>query len=145
MQPWQYLLLALALALLALVLLIRRAWLRRKKRQERDFTRRLETLLQPRETVKAICPNRGGRWVLTSRRLLLENGEGFTAVAFGKIKGLSGVDKLGKTTVNVSKMTRLTIKTETEHTLYNTCPEFVALAKGLKSRTRKKPTAKTKG
>lgn len=141
MRPWQYLLTALLLAVLLAVLRI--SWIRRRKREERDFTRRLETLLLPREQVKVVCPGRRGRWVLTSTRLLLEEGEGFLAIPFRKIKSLRGTDGTGKTTMSVAKMTSLTVKTDSEHTLQNTSPEFPRLARELKARTarRKKQTA----
>ena len=32
-------------------------------------------MLRPKETVKIICPEKTGRWVLTNERLLLEQGE----------------------------------------------------------------------
>ena len=118
MNDWQYLA-AIAL-LLILLLAIRSAVIKRRKRLERDFTRKLETLLQPRETVKVVCPNHEGRWVLTSRRLLIETKEGFMAIPFSKIKQLKGVDAAGKATVSPAKMARLTVKTDQEYTLRNT-------------------------
>ncbi|MDO5152204.1 MAG: hypothetical protein Q4D50_02455 [Eubacteriales bacterium] len=136
METWQYML-AVALAA-ALLLAIRSAVIKRKKRKERDFTRKLETVLQPRETVKVVCPNRGGRCILTSRRLLVETREGFIAYPFAKIKGLRGLDSSGKTTASVPKMVSLTVKAEKEYTVYNTCGEFAELAKQLKTKIRKK-------
>ena len=145
MEPWQFLLTAL---LLAVLLGILRSWtVKRRRREEREFTRRLETLLLPREKVKVICPSRQGRWVLTSTRLLLEEGEGFLAIPFAKIQSLRGVDGAGKTTAAVSKMTALTVKAETEHTLKNTSAEFAPLVKELKAqvskrKAKKKPSSK---
>lgn len=136
METWQYML-AVALAA-ALLLAIRSAVIKRKKRKERDFTRKLETVLQPRETVKVVCPNRGGRCILTSRRLLVETREGFIAYPFAKIKSLRGLDSSGKTTDSVPKMVSLTVKAEKEYTVYNTCGEFAELAKQLKTKIRKK-------
>ena len=98
MEYWQYLLIAAAAVILLLA--VRSAVIKRRKRLERDFTRKLETLLQPRETVKVVCPNAEGRWVLTSRRLLIETKEGFMAIPFSKIKQLKGVDAAGKTTMS---------------------------------------------
>ena len=43
-----------------------------KDRRRRDFARKLETVLQPKETVTVICPQRSGRWILTNKRLLLD-------------------------------------------------------------------------
>ncbi len=141
MNNWQYPLLIIpAACVLLLVILssVRKARLR----QERDFTRRLETLLLPRETVKAVCPGHHGRWVLTSSRLILEAGEGFTAFPFAKIKKVTGVDESGKATVAAGKMAVLTVKTaDQEFTLHRKGGEFTDLVKGLKagvSRAKKK-------
>ena len=143
MKYWQYLA-AIAL-LLILLLAIRSAVIKRRKRMERDFTRKLETLLQPRETVKVVCPNHEGRWVLTSRRLLIETKEGFMAIPFSKIKQLKGVDAAGKTTASPTKMVRLTVKAEQEYTLRNTSKEFADLEKQLKAKAPKKTPAKKTG
>lgn len=110
-----------------------------RQRKLRDFTRKLETVLQPRETIKVTCPNRGGRWTLTSRRLLLDTKEGFTAVPFSKIKKLQGLDREGKSTRSAAKMTRMTITTaQQSYTLDNTCPEFTQLVNLLKRQVGKK-------
>ena len=144
MNNWQYLL--VIAAGVVLLLAIRSAVIKRRNRLERDFTRKLETLLQPRETVKVVCPNHEGRWVLTSRRLLLETKEGFMAIPFSKIKQLKGVDAAGKATVSPAKMARLTVKTDQEYTLRNTSREFADLAKQLKAKAPKKtPAKKRKG
>ena len=143
MNPWQYCLLILPLGVA--VALARSALKKRRMRRERDFTRRLETLLRPRETVKVICPSPSGHWVLTSARLLLESGEGFTAIPFGKIKSLKGQDKAGKTTTSPTKMVSLTVKAQADHTLRSSAPEFVLLAKLLRDRVQKqkKPAKKS--
>ncbi|MGN1283727.1 MAG: hypothetical protein ACI4TY_00300 [Candidatus Limosilactobacillus intestinavium] len=144
MEYWQYLL--VIAAAVVLLLAVRSAVIKRRKRLERDFARKLETLVQPKETVKVVCPNAEGRWVLTSRRLLIETKEGFMAIPFSKIKQLKGVDAAGKTTVSPTKMTRLTVKTDQEYTLRNTSKEFADLAKQLKAKTTKKTGAqKPKG
>lgn len=144
MNNWQYLL--VIAAGVVLLLAIRSAVIKRRNRLERDFTRMLETLLQPRETVKVVCPNQEGRWVLTSRRLLIETKEGFMAIPFSKIKQLKGVDAAGKATVSPAKMARLTVKTDQEYTLRNTSREFADLAKQLKAKAPKRtPEKKTGG
>ena len=143
MNNWQYLL--VIAAGVVLLLAIRSAVIKRRNRLERDFTRKLETLLQPRETVKVVCSNHEGRWVLTSRRLLLETKEGFMAIPFSKIKQLKGVDAAGKATVSPAKMARLTVKTDQEYTLRNTSREFADLAKQLKAKAPKKTPAKKTG
>lgn len=139
MEYWQYL--SGFAAVIVLLLAIRSAVVKKRKRKERDFTRKLETVLQPRETIKVICPNHGSRWILTSRRLLLDTKDGFLAYPFGKIKKLQGFDGTGKTTASVAKMKRLTIKvakTDEEYTLDNSCEEFSQLAGQLKRQTAKK-------
>lgn len=144
MDYWQYLpVIAVAVILL---LAVRSAVIKRRKRLERDFTRKLETLLLPKETVKVVCPNSEGRWVLTSRRLLIETKEGFMAIPFSKIKQLKGVDAAGKATVSPARMARLTVKSEQEYTIRNTSKEFADLAKQLKAKIPKKTgVKKTKG
>ena len=139
MEYWQYL--SGFAAVIVFLLAIRSAVVKKRKRKERDFTRKLETVLQPRETIKVICPNHGIRWILTSRRLLLDTKDGFLAYPFGKIKKLQGFDSTGKATTSVAKMKRLTIKiakTDEEYTLDNSCEEFSQLAGQLKRQTAKK-------
>ena len=139
MEYWQYL--SGFAAVIVLLLAIRSAVVKKRKRKERDFTRKLETVLQPRETIKVVCPNHGSRWILTSRRLLLDTKDGFLAYPFGKIKKLQGFDSTGKATASVAKMKRLTVtvaKTDEEYTLDNSCEEFSQLAGQLKRQTAKK-------
>ena len=131
METWQYLLVAAAAAGL-LALAIRSPLIKRAARKERDFTRTLETELQPRETVKVVCPDRHGHWILTSRRLLLETKEGFLAIPFSRIKSVQGQDAAGKATTSPGKMARLSVKTDQLHTLENRAPEFVPLVRQLK-------------
>lgn len=141
MQFWQYLLLCAAGALLLLLRIhFRRVKLRRRK--EQAFAFRVETVLLPRETVKCVCPGRDGRWVLTSRRLLMEDGEGFFAVPFPKLKRLEGRDGSGKATLAPAKMASLTVNGE--YTLRNTCDEFPEFARQLKSKVNK-PAKGAKG
>lgn len=136
MEHWQYLPVLAALVILPLA--IWSAARKRKKRKERDFTRRLETVLQQKETLKVVCPQKTGHCALTSSRLLFENGEGFTAVPLTKIKRVQGFLKDGKSTTSPAKMASMTIKTDKEYTLYNTSPEFVEIAKALKNRKKTK-------
>lgn len=134
MQNWQFWLLC-ALGALAALLMIWRAYRKWKARRERDFTRRLETVLQPRETIKLVCHGREGHWVLTSKRLLMEDGEGFFAIPFSKLKRLQGQDKSGKATAAPAKMAQLTLNGEyTLHGRDKTFPEF---ARQLKAQVKK--------
>ena len=134
----QYLLPILALLLLAAVILS--AERKRRIRKQRDFTRRLETVLQPKEEIKAVCPSRGGSWIVTNKRLILENGEGFLAWPFSKIKSVTGITPEGKKTTSAARMASVTIKTTQEYTLHNQGDAFVELVKELKKKTAKKKT-----
>ncbi len=138
MNQWQYVLLSILLLLCCFFLV--RHWLRkRKQNRKRDFDRKLETVLQPKERVKTICPQKKGRCILTSRRLLWETAEGFTAVPLRSVKGVRGVTIEGKSTASIPKMVRMTVKTgEREHTITRTSGEFDAIAKALQARTARK-------
>lgn len=145
MIEWQYLLLGTILFLMILlwiVVKIKKFWLRK----ERDFTRRLETLLLPKEEISAICPGPHGRWVLTNKRLIMEAGEGFTAFLFSKINKVSGVDKDGKATVAAAKMAVCTVKAaDQEFTLRRTKKgDFVGLVKGLRARVNREKSKQKK-
>lgn len=142
MEPWLYWVSAVSAAGV-LALAVRSAVMKGRLWRQRNFTRTLETVLQPRETVKAICQNgRQGRWILTSKRLLMETKEGFLAVPFKKIKSLHGTDRLGKPTTSCDKMTKLVVKGEQEYTLFNTDEEFASLVKQLKQYKAKAKTKK---
>lgn len=126
-------------ALLGCLLLA--AWIvtavdRRKKRNHRDFLRKLETVLQPKETVEVICPQKSGNVVLTTSRLLFATREGFQALPLHKIKKLQGTTPQGKATVAPGKMKTLVIKAEHDFCLQNTGDEFVTLVKKLKQKKK---------
>lgn len=114
----------------------------RKRRRERDFQRRLELVLLPKETVKAVCPQKKGRWVLTNKRLLFTAGETFTAVAIKDIKRIQGLTAEGKKTSSLPKMASLTIKAETDYTIFNTGEDFATLAKPLITAVQKQNAKK---
>ncbi len=133
MQQWQYLLLTV-LSFAGLGAIAGSAFAVAKLRKQRDFTRRLETLLQPRETVQVICPGPKGRWILTNKRLILEHGDRFDAFPFEKIRKVSGQDEAGKATVAAVKMQLLTVKAgEREFALKRKNDDFTELVKGLKA------------
>jgi len=146
MNQWQYLL--LAAGGLVLFLAIRSAYLTRAERKQRDFTRSLETLLQPKETIKVICPQKRARYILTSHRLILERKGSFHAVTLKKILKVQGTSKEGNRTTVPAKMVTLTVKAEKEYTIRNTGSEFEDLAQQLtavirKQNDRKKAKKKT--
>lgn len=143
----KYLLLPLCAGVVLLILLqdrIRKG----KERRKRDFQRRLELVLLPKETVKAVCPQKKGYWVLTGKRVLFTAGETFTAVPLKEIKRTQGLTKEGKKTTFVPKMASLTLKGEKEYTIFNTGEEFPELAKALiaavKKQNAKKKAKKSK-
>ena len=129
MEPWQELLIAALLVILALSL--RSALRKNRERKNRDFNRKLETVLQARETVKLVCPSREGRWILTSKRLLLETGQGFTAVPLNTIKRVQGVNKAGNRTTAIANMVSLVVKAEKDYTIHSSTENFPELAKQL--------------
>ncbi len=152
-HQWQYWLLAILLLLL-LFLWVTVKINRLRLRKKRDFTRRLETLLLPKEELRALCPGPHGQWVLTNQRLIMEAGEGFTAFPFSKIKKVSGVDETGKATVAAAKMAVLTVKTADQEFYLprRKKGDFTQLVKGLKagvsrekSKQKKKETGKKQG
>lgn len=136
MESWQVCL-TVAIGATALgALLLLTAYQRHKMRKQRDFTRKLETVLQKKETVQVICPQKGGRVILTNTRLLTETKVGFTALPLTAIKSLRGTTAEGKNTVSPAKMKSLTIKANTDLLLQNTGEEFVQLAKLLRQRKK---------
>lgn len=143
MTLWQYI--PAAILLLLLVKKIRSALKKRRARLERDFSRKLETVLQPRENVKAVLAGRSQRWVLTSRRLLLDTREGFTAIPFTAIKKAYGSTKEGKRTTSAAKMATLTVVAEREFTVENSGEAFTQLAKTVLSRVKKQNEKKKAG
>ena len=137
MTNGQYLLLAGAALVLILVMIIRSAIVKKRKLKQRDFDRKLETVLKGAEEVLVIHNDKSGRWILTNERLLLDTREGFSAVAFSKIKSISGTTAEGKKTVAPAKMVSATIKADKEITMHNTGDSFVELVKALKKKTAK--------
>ena len=136
----EYLLAVLPLA--ALLMALKNALRKRKLGKQRDFARRLETVLLPRETVKVICPQKKGNAVLTGKRVLFETRTGFTAVHIKDIKRISGLTEAGKRTTSIPKMVSLTFKAAEEYTLVNTGEEFLDFAKQLTAKVKKQNAKK---
>ena len=78
--------LVIAAVLLALAAIIRSSIRKRREYKFRDAARKLELVLQPRETIKIICPQKKGRVILTSKRVLLDRKDGFHAVPIKNVK-----------------------------------------------------------
>ena len=130
----------LAAAVLALILLaaVRASIFNRRERAERDSTRTLETALLPKETIKVICPQKKGRWILTSKRLLLEEKGGFHAIALGKIKSIQGKNAAGNRTTSPANMVSLTVKADQDFIIQNLNDQFPELVKQLQSGLKKR-------
>ena len=128
----------LAAALLVLLLAIRSDPRKRRERRARDFTRTLETALLPKETVKVICQQKKGRWILTNKRLLLEEKGGFHAVPLDKIKSIQGKNAAGNRTTSPANMVSLTVKADKDYSISNTNDQFPELAKLLQAQQKKR-------
>ena len=137
MTPSQLGFLAVAV-LLSLLLAIRSSLRARRERKERDFTRTLETALLPRETVKVVCPQKKGRWILTNKRLLLEEKGGFHAIPLDKIKSIQGKNAAGNRTTSAASMVSLTVKADKDFLIQNSNNQFPELAKLLQSELKKR-------
>ena len=131
----EYLLALLPLA--ALLMALHNSLYKRRLGKQREFARRLETVLLPRETVKVICPQKSGNCVLTSKRVLFETKTGFTALLIKDIRRTSGLSEAGKKTTSVPRMVSLTLKAAEEYTIVNTGEEFMDLAKQLTVKVKK--------
>ena len=130
----------LAAAVLALILLaaVRASIFNRRERAEQDFTRTLETALLPKETIKVICPQKKGRWILTSKRLLLEEKGGFHAIPLDKIKSIQGKNAAGNRTTSPANMVSLTVKADKDFIIQNLNDQFPELVKQLQSGLKKR-------
>ena len=137
MTPSQLGFLAVAV-LLSLLLAIRSSLRARRERKERDFTRTLETALLPRETVKVVCPQKKGRWILTNKRLLLEEKGGFHAIALDKIKSVQGKNAAGNRTTSPANMVSLTVKADKDFSIQNLNDQFPELVKQLQAGLKKR-------
>ena len=141
MIPMQEIL-VIAAVLLVLLAAIRSFWRKRRDFQSRNATRKLELVLQPRETVKVICPQKKGRVILTSKRILFETRDGFHAVLLKHIKKVQGNNEKGNRTTVPANMVRLTVQAEQDYEIRNSCPEFEEFAKQLLKKTTKKKNVK---
>ena len=137
MIPMQEIL-VIAAVLLSLAAIFRSSRQKRRDYKRRDATRKLELVLQPRETVKVICPQKKGRVILTSKRILFDTKDGFHAVNIKAVKKVQGNNEKGNCTTVPAKMVSLTIKADQEHEIKNSCPEFEEFAKQLIKKTAPK-------
>ena len=131
---------AIAIVVLMLALAIRSSRRKGRDYKTRNATRKLELVLQPRETIKVVCPQKKGRTILTSKRILFETKDGFHAVPLKNISKVQGNNEKGNRTTVVANMVSLTIKADQEYEIRNSCPEFAEFAKQLIKKTTKKKT-----
>lgn len=136
MEYWQYLLPAAGAGLL--IAMVCRAVKKRTERTQRDFQRRLETLLQPRETVQVICPQKRSRCILTNQRIILEKRGDFTAFPLKSLQRIQGTNAAGNRTTVPKNMVSLTLKLDRDVTLRNTGGEFEDLAARLAALLKKR-------
>ena len=136
--------LVIAAVLVALAAIIRSSIRKHREYKYRDATRKLELVLQPRETIKVICPQKKGRVVLTSKRILFDTQDGFNAVAIKTIKKVQGSNEKGNRTTAPGKMVNLTIKADQDYEIKNSCPEFEEFARQLIKKTAPKKNQKEK-
>ena len=141
MQPWQEIL--AAVSILLLLLAVRSSLRKRRDYKFRDAARKLELVLQPRESIKVICPQKKGRVILTSKRVLFETKGGFNAVPIKTIKTVRGNNEKGNRTTVPAKMVSLTIKAEQDYEITNNCEEFAEFAKQLLKKTAPKKKKKS--
>ena len=127
----------LTAVLLVLLLAVRSSLRKRRDYKYRDETRKLELVLQPRETIKVICPQKKGRVILTSKRILFETKEGFNAVPIKTIKKVQGNNEKGNRTSAPKNMVSLTVTAEKEYVFQNTGSDFEILAKLLQEKVKK--------
>ena len=131
---------AIAIVVLMLALAIRSSRRKGRDYKTRNATRKLELVLQPRETIKVVCPQKKGRTILTSKRILFETKDGFHAVLLKNISKVQGNNEKGNRTTVIANMVSLTIKADQEYEIRNSCPEFAEFAKQLIKKTTKKKT-----
>ena len=144
MIPLQEILMAAAAVLLLLLILAVRSSLRKYYDYKfRDATRKLELVLQPRESIKVICPQKKGRVILTSKRILFDTKEGFNAVPIKSIRKVRGNNGKGNRTTVPANMVSLTVSAEQDYEIKNSCPEFAEFAGQLIRKTTKKKKRET--
>ena len=141
MIPWQEILVAAAVAIV-IVALAQSSLRKHREYKYRDSTRKLELVLQPRESIKVICPQKKGRVILTSKRVLFETKDGFTAVPVKTIKKVQGTNEKGNRTTVPANMASLTIKAEQDYIVKHESEQFQEFAKQLIKKTAsKKPSS----
>ena len=131
-----------AAAVVVAIVALAQSYLRKHREYKyRDNLRKLELVLQPRESIKIICPQKKGRVILTSKRVLFETKDGFNAVLIKNIRKLQGSNEKGNRTTVPANMVSLTIKAEQEYIVRNESEQFQEFAKQLIKKTNPKKTS----
>ena len=137
MIPWQAILVAAAVVMI-IVALVQSSLRKNREYKQRDNTRKLELVLQPRENIKVICPQKKGRVILTTKRILFETKGGFNALPIKTIQKVYGSNAKGNRTTVPANMVSLTIKAEQEYIVRNESEQFQEFAKQLLKKTTPK-------
>ena len=137
MTPEQVILVAAAVVV-AIVALVQSSLRKHREYQFRDSARKLELVLQSRESIKVVCPQKKGRVILTSKRVLFETRDGFTAVPIKSIKKVQGTNEKGNRTTVPANMVSLTIKAEQDYIVKHEGGQFQEFAKQLIKKTTSK-------
>ena len=137
MIPWQVILVAAAVVMI-IVALVQSSLRKHREYKQRDNTRKLELVLQPRENIKVICPQKKGRVILTTKRILFETKGGFNALPIKTTQKVHGSNAKGNRTTVPANMVSLTIKAEQDYTVKNESPEFQEFVRQLIKKTTPK-------
>ena len=145
MIPMQEILVAAAVVL-TIVVLVQTSLRKHRDFKYRNAVRKLELVLQPRESIKVICPQKKGRVILTSKRILFETKDGFNAVPLKTVKKVQGSNEKGNRTTVPARMVSLTVKAGQDFVIRNDCAEFEECARQLIKKTtpRKKKSSPAK-
>ena len=134
MTNWQFLLVFGAVFGLVLV------WLRAVGNlpdSREEFSRKLDSLLQPTEKILVECPQKNGCCVLTNLRIFVKKKGKYTGFFLKDLQSVQGKNKDGNRTTVPGNMATLTVRFPQELVLKNTGPEFEEIARQLQSRIKK--------
>lgn len=123
------------------------AWLcrvgrRQKAYNHQEFLRKLDSLLQPKEAILVLCPQKGGCCVLTNQRMLLEKRGTFQAFPLSDLRSVQGKNKGGNRTTVPGNMVTLTVKFQQTVILRNTGSAFIELTKHLQDTVKRRSQQK---
>lgn len=138
MKPvYMFLLLAIfgaVMTVVASLLKKKRAGSEKYQQMLTEFRQQAEAMLENGEVIEALCGYNPCAAV-TGKRLLVGGKKGIDSVAFSEIRKLKGMDMMGNSVRDVSRMQLLQIKAEKNYTLGNHSEGFEAVAQKLKDQT----------